>query len=92
MRETTDRKEIGGEAIHVGDCYVWAEIYYLDSPTDYREYISNHASQARRGIGAEFITLDNPWFSSRAVAKFLFALPRMLLTLTWKSHRTAPMV
>ncbi len=24
---------------HVRDCYVWAEIYYLDSPTDYREYL-----------------------------------------------------
>jgi len=32
---------IGGQAVHVGDCHVWAEIYYLESPTDYREYILN---------------------------------------------------
>src|SRR4051794_8098908 len=28
---------IGGRVIHVNDCYIWSEIYYLDSPTDYRE-------------------------------------------------------
>lgn len=91
MRETTDRKKIGCEGIHVGDCYVWAEIYYLDSPTDYREYISNHVSQRTTETGAEFITLDNAWFSWRAVAKFLVALLTMLLTLKWKSHRMEPM-
>jgi len=32
-------KQIGGEPVHIRDCYVWAEIAYLDSPTDYREYL-----------------------------------------------------
>jgi hypothetical protein len=32
-------KQIGGEPAHIRDCYVWAEIYYLDSMTDYREYL-----------------------------------------------------
>src|SRR5258705_12007962 len=50
MREMTDRKEIGCGEIHVGDCYVWAEIYYLYSPTDYREYISNPVSQRRTAV------------------------------------------
>jgi hypothetical protein len=35
-------KQIGGEPVHIRDCYVWAEIYYLDSKTDYREYLPNH--------------------------------------------------
>jgi hypothetical protein len=70
----TDRIEIGCGEIHIGDCYVWAEIYYLDSPTDYREYISNPVSQRRTEACEEFITLDNPWFSWRAVPKFLVAL------------------
>jgi hypothetical protein len=39
MAKPAERKQIGGEAIHVGDCHVWAEIYYLDSQTDYREYV-----------------------------------------------------
>ena len=39
MANTIQPKEIGGEGIHIRDCYVWAEIYYLDSPSDYREYL-----------------------------------------------------
>jgi hypothetical protein len=33
------KKETGGNAFYVGDCYIWSAIYYLDSPTDYREYL-----------------------------------------------------
>jgi hypothetical protein len=39
MHESPDERRIGGTAVHVRDCYVWAEIQYLDSPTDYREYL-----------------------------------------------------
>jgi len=46
------------EGIHVGDCYVWAEIFYLDSPTNYREYIPRKASHKGIGRGSDFITLD----------------------------------
>ena len=34
---STPDKQIGGYSVHVGDCYIWSAIYYLDSPTDYRE-------------------------------------------------------
>ncbi len=27
----------------MGDCHVWADIYYLDSATDYREYLPSNA-------------------------------------------------
>jgi hypothetical protein len=92
MRDMTDRTEIKGEAIHVGDCYVWAEIYYLDSPTDYREYISNHVLQPSTATGEEFITLHNAGpFSWGAVSKFFVVLVAMLFTPTWQSHRAAPM-
>jgi hypothetical protein len=33
-------KQTGGMAVHVKDCYLWAEIQYLDSSTDYRESLS----------------------------------------------------
>ena len=39
MANKIPREQIGGEGIHVGDCYVWMEISYLDSPSDYREYL-----------------------------------------------------
>ena len=88
MRETTDSKEFCGEIFNVGDCYVWAEIYYLDSPTDYREYISDYVPQRITDTGAEFVTLDKP-FSWRAPKVFVTLLT-MLFRSTWKPHRVPP--
>ena len=39
MRESRYERQAGGVPVHVRDCYVWAEIRYLDSATDYREYL-----------------------------------------------------
>ena len=36
MANRIQRKEIGGERIHIRDCYVCTEIYYRDSRSDYR--------------------------------------------------------
>lgn len=36
MRDANQQR-IGGTTVHVGDCLIWAAIFYLDSPTDYRE-------------------------------------------------------
>ena len=47
---------MGGESVHVGDCHVWAEISYLDSPTDYRELLPV-ASQSR--ITGDLVMLDD---------------------------------
>lgn len=34
---------VGGMPVIIGDCWIWAEINYLDSSTCYREYLpSNH--------------------------------------------------
>ena len=35
------------DAVHIQDCRIWAEIYYLDSPTDYREYLAQGGMQNR---------------------------------------------
>jgi hypothetical protein len=39
MASTIPREDIGGEGVHVRDCYVWMDICYLDSPSDFREYL-----------------------------------------------------
>lgn len=39
MANAIQRKEISGEGIQVRDCYVWTEIHYLDSGSDYHEYL-----------------------------------------------------
>ncbi len=51
-------KQIGGESIHVGDCYVWAEIYYLDSATDYREYLPEYSVWKPRLAQGDFVLTD----------------------------------
>ena len=56
MAKPAERKQIGGEAIHIGDCQVWVEIYYLDSQTDYREYLPQKRVSFRSD---EFILLSS---------------------------------
>lgn len=43
------------EATRVQDCYIWAEIHYLDSMTGYREYLPSHRVRPHD----DFITLDS---------------------------------
>ena len=46
-----------GTSFFVNDCYIWSEIYYLDSATDYREYLPQNARHS--GFG-ELMMLDSP--------------------------------
>lgn len=52
-------KQIAAEPIHVRDCYVWAEIYYLDSPTDYREYLPEYSYRKSTLEQSDFVLLDD---------------------------------
>jgi hypothetical protein len=75
----TDQKTIGGQTIHVGDVYIWAEIYYLDSSTDYREYISSPDPEGVAATGQEFVTLDDGCQFWEAAFKSLILLVATLL-------------
>jgi hypothetical protein len=44
-------------SLHIQDCFVWAEIYYLDSPTDYREYVPQSHVQLRT-TSSDLVMLD----------------------------------
>lgn len=66
-----------GTSFHIGDCYVWAEIFYLDSPTDYREYLPK-GERIRPGFGP-FTTLnDSSGFFKHAFGYFLRPLKYVL--------------
>jgi hypothetical protein len=58
MSDLTQHEKTGGTAIHVGDCYIWAEIYYLDSPTDYREFLPNNDLRSMRP-SSKLVMLDD---------------------------------
>lgn len=66
MANFTESKHIGGEAFHVRDCYVWAEISYLDSPTDYREYLPQSCTWGSDVPACDRLVPDSPKRSSRS--------------------------
>lgn len=54
-------KNVGGELVHVRDFYVWAEIHYLDSPTDYREFLTQESRSPVTPVESELVMLDCSW-------------------------------
>jgi hypothetical protein len=64
MANTIRREEIGGEGIHVRDCYVWTEISYLDSPSDFREYLPQ--DRKWKPNDDRLVMLDSPRQSLRS--------------------------
>jgi hypothetical protein len=76
IRKKSQPEYIGGQAFHVGDCHLWAEIQYLESPTDYREYILPDRSQENRVCETGLLMLSDmtqfPWANGRKfIRKFL---------------------
>lgn len=68
----TNGSHFGGKSFFVRDSYVWAEIHYLDSPSDYRECLPQYIRTVR--VDSELVFLDS--CSSRAHSKLaLGALP-----------------
>jgi hypothetical protein len=72
MSEPNKQMQSGGVTSHVGDCYIWAEIYYLDSATDYREClmpsVRNAQSEFDELVMLDEITPSPLWVVLRNVA------------------------
>jgi hypothetical protein len=72
MGDLSRQEWIGGNWSHVGDCHVWAEINYLDSATDYREFLPCNAPSPVPPIG-KLVMLDDGAAFSRTVLSWLLA-------------------
>jgi len=72
-------KQIGGEPVHIRDCYVWAEIYYLDSKTDYREYLPERPHSLPEN---ELVMLDSPRESLNPNSIMSWAVPLAVMVLS----------
>ena len=57
MSEPNERTQTGEATNHVRDCHIWAEIYYLDSATDYRECLVPKVRNPQSDFG-ELVMLD----------------------------------
>ena len=72
-------KQIGGEPVHIRDCHVWAEIYYLDSKTDYREYLPERSNALPE---SELVMLDSPRESPNPNSIVSWVVPHAVIVLS----------
>lgn len=72
-----------GREFRVGDSYIWSEIHYLDSTTDYREYLPQLVVGARKITHNDFVMLDSCRRSSRKHTFLAFAVVVMCLVAFW---------
>ncbi len=56
MDNLADHQRIGGGKLRIG---VWAEIGYLDSPTDYREYLPKNGARPRNIPCNDLVVLES---------------------------------
>ena len=59
---------------YVRDCQLWAEIDYLDSPTDYREYLCGQEISPDTSDRSELVMLETQKYCSRRSKRRVFAL------------------
>jgi hypothetical protein len=67
MPNLRKQEAIAPNSFWIRDCYTWAEINYLDSPSDYREYLPENNKAA-----AQFN--ERKQASSRSDTKIFYAL------------------
>src|SRR5262249_24604079 len=70
------RNAVRGSSFHIHDCYVWSEIYYLDSATDYREYLPQ--STTHSGFG-ELMMLESSESFLQYVSRHCSSMRSLLL-------------
>jgi len=63
--------QIGGKCFRASDCHIWAAIYYLDSPTDYRECLPKAVSVARSDSELVFLDSGPDQYLSKSAFRWL---------------------
>jgi hypothetical protein len=66
-------KRVGGHVAHVSDCQIWAEIFYLDSPTNYREFLPQKHRTQSTPSDESLVMIDE--LPTRPNIRSLFRLP-----------------
>ncbi len=69
MKINSERNRCNSGEFHVGDAYIWATIHYLDSATNYREYLVE--SQPTDYDESPLVMLDDTPILGRARAGLL---------------------
>jgi hypothetical protein len=86
MDRQSHKEQIGGATVHVADCYIWAAIRYLDSPTDYREYLP-HGSRGAATSSGELLNTHkkdrSPWMTAFTIVLAALLASLVLLFNLW---------
>jgi hypothetical protein len=75
-------KKIGGAPVHIQDCYLWAEIYYLDSPTDYCESISKEPDYPVSVVASDLVMLHSSRNRSNSNRQAVWKISLLLLVIS----------
>ena len=81
MADLTKGKGVAGGSFHISDCYIWAEIFYLDSSTDYREYLPPSSRRPLAVNGNDLIMLDDLRGSASRISLTAVGVILLLLAL-----------
>ena len=85
-KQHSDGETIGASAVRIDDCHVWAAISYLDSPTDYREYLPPVRPERPEPSGSELRMLEasssTAWRPLRTIMVTAFLIC-ILLLIVW---------
>ena len=85
MGHRIERSAWDDRTFKVGDCYVWAEIQYLDSPTDYREFLPGAPSRLTCATG-ELVMLDSSSVSWTATVTLLSVFLAGVAGVIWEIY------
>jgi len=74
------RKPADEKPVRTCDCYIWSEISYLDSPTDYRECLAQ-SSFHPQVTSADLVMLDSSssWPNFRSLSAWTISALLLLL-------------
>ena len=83
MHNRAELGQDGGEQYKLSDCYVWSEIYYLDSPTNFRECIVPDPKMQGQGPQSPLVVLENGslWGDWEGIAVILSILVFVILAI-----------
>ena len=73
----------------VSDCYIWAEIHYLDSATDYRECLPDASLKRAPQVGDDLVMLDSSAVCWSGVVGILLGMVAGIAGLAWLAYLAA---
>lgn len=79
-------------SFRVGDCYIWAEIHYLDSATDYRECLPHPSSKRVPHAVDDLVMLDSSAVCWPGVVGILLGTVLGIAGIAWLAYLAASSV